>query len=496
MKRYICKEKFKDGRVRIKVVDKDGRRRIGVKHIGVAHNEKEIDTLLILAREEMRDPNQLELKLFDDKEGVEQRIIQKRAYSKYLFESLGEIYDGLKFNEIKDETFKQMTIARIIEPASKLDTIRILKKLGLEVATNTGIHRSLRRAIEKDYRRIISNRCCERTTINKKTLLLYDVTTLYFEIDREDEYRKSGYSKERRLEPQIIIGLLVDKNGFPLALYSFEGNKAETKTIIPVLNEFKKEHKIDDITVIADAGMLSAQNLDLIEEKGFKFVVGSRIAKMPYGIENNCKKDGMKLKDGETFEENQEFKREGKDIKTARRVIYQYKQKRADLDNRNIDKQIRKSEQQLKNNAQIKRAKFLKIVKSKKEIDYKAIREARLKAGIKGYVTNLSCEAQQVIDGYHNLFQVERSFRMSKTDLCARPIFHQKRDSIEAHLTICFAALAICRYIQDKTKISIKRFVQRLELLQTGIIKIGNNEYIAEPEIDFDTQQMINLLKF
>jgi hypothetical protein len=113
-------------------------------------------------------------------------------------------------------------------------------------------------------------------------LLLYDVTTLHFEISKEDEYRKSGFSKERRLEPQIIIGLLVDKKGFPLSINSFEGNKAETKTIIQVLKRFKEENKIKGITEVADAGMLSANNLELLEDEGYKFIVGSRISKIPY----------------------------------------------------------------------------------------------------------------------------------------------------------------------------------------------------------------------
>jgi len=98
--------------------------------------------------------------------------------------------------------------------------------------------------------------------------VLYDVTTLYFEVQQEDDYRKPGMSKERRLEPQIIVGLLVDQNGFPLELQSFEGNKAETKTILPVVESFKQRHGLVGITVVADAGMLSADNLQALAEPG------------------------------------------------------------------------------------------------------------------------------------------------------------------------------------------------------------------------------------
>lgn len=96
---------------------------------------------------------------------------------------------------------------------------------------------------------------------------------MYFEIQKEDDYRKPGLSKERRLEPQIVIGLLVNQHGFPLGLQSFEGNKAETKTIIPVIEEFCRAHKVESITVVADAGMLSAGNLGALENAGHNILL-------------------------------------------------------------------------------------------------------------------------------------------------------------------------------------------------------------------------------
>ncbi|MDR2191683.1 MAG: IS1634 family transposase, partial [Endomicrobium sp.] len=152
-----------------------------------------------------------------------------------------------------------------------------------------------------------------------------------------------------------------------------------------------------------------------------------------------------------------------------------------ELDLRNIGKQVRKAQVQIENGIYQKKAKFLKLTIEKKEIDEEKVKAARLKAGIKGYVTNLECDGQIVINGYHNLFKVEKSFRMTKSDLKARPIFHQTRDSIEAHLTGCFAALAICRYIQERTNISIKRFVCKLEVLRTAIIEIAGQEHVANP---------------
>ena len=492
MSRYVHKYKMKNGNTAVRIMKKSGRELVGEEHIGVAHNEEELNMYLILAREKLKDEGQGELKLFGEEKKTE--IRQVRAYSKYLFDVIGGIYERLKFKEVRDEVFKEITIARIIEPSSKLESINVLTKLGLKAPTDRQIHCSLKRVVERNYREKVAKKCCEFVGIDETTLLLYDVTSLHFEISKEDEYRKSGFSKERRLEPQIIVGLLVDKKGFPLSINSFEGNKAETKTIIPVLKRFKEENAVKEITVVADAGMLSASNLEQIEDEGYKFIVGSRISKVPYEIEEYRRKANEELEDNQTFEGLQKINKNAKE----RRVVYQYRQKRADKDLRVINDQIKKALLEIKYNKFSKKRKFIKITKMKKEIDEEKIKEARLKAGIKGYVTNLDCkecDAKIVIDAYHNLFEVEKSFRMTKSDLQARPVFHQTRDSIEAHLTVCFAALAISRYIQDKTKISIKKFVQRLKELRTGIVQIGDKQYTAEPVIDSDTERIVKLLQ-
>jgi hypothetical protein len=488
MSRYIHKYKMKNGNTAIRIMVKRGRSLIGVEHIGVAHNEEELKMFLILAGEKLKDKRQGELKLFNEEKHI--GIKQVRAYSKYLFDVLSGIFDRLNFKEIKDEVFKRLTIARIIEPTSKVDSIRVLTGLGIKAPTEKEIRCSLGRMIKNGYRERVSKKCCEYVGINEATLLLYDVTTLHFEICKEDEYRKSGFSKERRLEPQITVGLLVDKKGFPLSINSFEGNKAETKTIIPVLKKFKEENNIKEITIVADAGMLSANNLEILEEEGYKFIVGSRISKVPYEIEEYRRKEEEELRDNQIFESLQRMNKNSKE----RRVVYQYRQKRAEKDLRTINEQIKKAQTEIKHNKFSRNRKFVKITEIKKELDEELIKEARLKAGIKGYVTNLTCEGQIVIEAYHNLFEVEKSFRMTKSDLAARPIFHQSRDSIEAHLTVCFASLAICRYIQDKTKISIKKFVQRLKELRTGIVQIGDKQYTAEPVIDSDTERIVKLL--
>lgn len=143
---------------------------------------------------------------------------------------------------------------------------------------------------------------------------------------------------------------------------------------------------------------------------------------------------------------------------------------------------------------EFKRNRFLKVSGSKKELNHDLIAASRLKVGIKGYVTDLDIEAQEVIDAYHQLFQVERSFRMSKSDLKARPIFHHKRDSIEARLTVVFAALAISRTIQAQTGISIKKFINTLEPLRTGVLHIAGKRKVVQPRIPPSAQMIIDAL--
>ena len=131
----------------------------------------------------------------------------------------------------------------------------------------------------------------------------------------------------------------------------------------------------------------------------------------------------------------------------------------------------------------VKRNRFVTLKSETKTINEELINKAYALAGIKGYVTNLNIPPQEVINAYHELFNVEKSFRMAKSDLKARPIFHRKRDAIEAHLTIVFACLAIIQRIEKATGLSIKKFIKILKPIRSGIIVINGTEYPAKPEI-------------
>lgn len=464
---YIRKVKTKSGATAVQIAHKVYGQITKLEHIGSAHNPEQLKTLLSLAKKRLQGNQMI---LFPDQEN-KLEIKLRKSCSNFLYQTLNRQYQELGLSTLNDLDFANLCIARIVEPTSKLESLAVLADLGIGDLSKDRLYRCLQNAGKKDYRKTISQLCFDHVAGQNLNLVLYDVTTLYFEVQEEDEYRKPGLSKERRLEPQIVIGLLVDQTGFPLSLQSFTGNTAETKTILPILEEFKKNHQLEKVTVVADAGMLSQTNLESLVASGYYFVVGSRLTKIPYDITN--------LSNQPKLTDNQVIVTQKGDYK----IVYQYKEKRAKLDRRNIDLQIAKAEKMVSGDVPIKRNKFVTLKSEAKTLNRGLIDKAYALAGIKGYVTNLNVPPQEIINAYHQLFNVEKSFRMAKSDLKARPIFHRKREAIEAHLTVVFAALAISRRIEKQTGLSIKKFVKTLRPLRSGTIIINGTEYHAEPEI-------------
>lgn len=476
---FIRKVKTGSGATAVQIVRKSYGRIISIKHLGSAHTDKELSILLSLAKDRLRAGQQT---LFPAQKTA-LKVEIKQTFSSLLFKVLKEQYDRLGFVGLKDEYFAYLSIARIVEPTSKLDSLRVLSDLGIEDLSKDRLYRCLSRVIEKDYRSTISRLCFNHATGYGLDLVLYDVTSLYFEAQEEDDYRRSGLSKERRLEPQIIIGLLVDQSGFPLGLHSFEGNIAETKTILPVMEAFRNEHGLDSITVVADAAMLSLKNLEALTLAGYHYIVGSRINKVPYDI--------AKYREKQPLTDNQIVITQKDNYK----IVYQYREKRANLDIRNIEKQLLKAKKIVDGKAPVKRNRFLTLKTQGKKLNQAMIDKAYSLAGIKGYVTDLDLPPQKIINAYHQLFEVEKSFRMVKSDLKTRPIFHHKREAIEAHLTIVLAGLAVSRQIERLTGVSIKRFVRNLRPIRSGIVNLNDEEYIAEAKIPKDIHKLLRKLQ-
>ncbi|MER8027006.1 IS1634 family transposase [Glutamicibacter protophormiae] len=506
-------------------MEKNGRTVAGIEHLGSANTDQDLAVLLAAAKERLL-PGQDTLDFAVEQEPVamgkipdwttqelpaetrsagrprsapvdaEAKVIASPATE--LWEILDAAYARLGLNILEDAAFKAMVLARLIEPASKADTIRVLKHIDAPHSSLRALFRSLGTCIEKDYRNQLAKAMVayRSATVGLASLVMYDVTTLHFEAKDEDKLRKVGMSKERRVDPQIQVGLLVDPAGFPLELHLFEGNKAETTTIIPVLEAFQERHGITDLVVVADAGMLSANNLNAIEDAGFKFIVGSRLTKAPYDLQEHFDTKGNRFTNGQVLESTRVIGT-GKNGR-ERRVVYQWSAKRFTRDNRNINLMERKALAVAEGKSPLKKVRFLKVTGAEKELDEKVIERARMLAGLKGYVTNLPVEsvpAAQVIGAYHDLWQVEASFRMTKSDLRARPIFHREKDSIDAHLTVVFAALAIGRHLQELTGLPLKRLITDLQAVRSAKVLVNGQVVTFAAQIPEGLEEFLSRLR-
>lgn len=465
-----------------------------IEHIGSAHDEAGVEALKAAARARLV-AGQGELDLGLDAEqvaasgGAALRIVGTRMA--HLWEALGRAYEAIGMHEATggDQVFRDLVLARIVEPTSKLDSARVLEEVGYPGASYATLKRRLPRFATESWREALSAACAAHAALGPASLLLYDVSTLHFEIDAGDGFREPGYSKERRLDPQITIGLLTDAAGFPLLVRAFEGNKAEKATIVPVLTEFVTAHQVNDVVVVADAGMISAANQRDIEQAGLSFVLGTVIADVPYVVKEwRRAHPEEEIPDGHVFVQpwpasTLERERGVRD----RTIYYQYRADRARRSLRGIDAQVAKAESAVAGKTPVKRNRFVKLAGAEKSVNRELEAKVRALAGIKGYTTNIANPTPQfVIGAYAGLWNIERSFRMSKHDLQARPIYHHKRESIEAHLSVVFAALAVTRYVEAATGWSIKRFVQTARRYRSVQIRAGQHLLTAEDALPDD----------
>jgi transposase len=280
-------------------------------------------------------------------------------------------------------------------------------------------------------------------------------------------------------------------------VHAFEGNMAETKTMLPVIEAFMAAHQLPDVTVVADAGMVSEANQKEIEAAGLSYILGARIPFVPYAV-TQWRRDhpGEAIPDGHVFTQPRPGGLTGKHRDQV--VYYQYKADRARRTLRGIDEQIAKAEKAVAGQVPVKRNRFIRIDGGATTVNRELEAKARDLAGIKGYVTNLQAcpdgtpvTAEFVIGAYHQLFQIEKAFRMSKSDLQARPVYHRKRDSIEAHLTVVFAALAVSRWIETRTGWSIRRFVKTARRYRAIQIQASSQTVTAADPVPDDLRDAL-----
>jgi hypothetical protein len=477
--------KTASGATAVQVVWSKRGRKLDLEHVGSAHDEVQLAALLQEAQRRMhKGQDELDFGLGEARPAGF-RIVS--SGSDRLWVALCSAWRRIGFTGVlpgREKVFEMLALARVVEPTSKRAARRVLRELGVAPPAYSAISACLGRCYRLGYRSLVERALAEHARVGQLSVCLYDVTTLYWETDTPDGLRKPGFSKERRLEPQVVVGLLTGPDGFPLMVREFEGNKAETKTIVPVLDEFAAANPNAQVTVIADAGMLSEANLAALEDAGYKFIVGGRVGAGPPAVVElwRIEHPGQMLADGQVF--SQTF--HGTKAKPWQWVEwFQYRQARARRDIKGIDKSVSKAAKMALGDTAVKRNRFLTDDGTGQwRVNTDLVAKAQARAGIRSYKTNLTdASAKEIIDAYHQLWHVEHAFRMTKSDLRARPAYHHDAERIHAHLTIVLAALAVAKHIEHTTNMSIKSFIHELKPIRHVQIDIGGTIIEADDDL-------------
>jgi transposase len=444
-----------------------------VKTIGSSKNGFEVEELLRLGREQLKALQQgIELPFYQD---LEQQFVEDfksgiqrlRLVGPELL--LGKIFDDIGFNDIKDDLFRHLVITRLVYPVSKLKTVDYLARYkGVQLSVYS-IYRYLDKLQKQQAEQVkdISLKHTLQLAGKKMSIVFYDVTTLYFETKDEDDFKKMGFSKDgKHQQPQIVLGLLVSQDGYPLDYDVFEGGQYEGDTLLPVVGHFAAKHQPQQLIVVADAGMLSQKNMAALAEKKYQYILGARIKNESKAIIQQIL--ALELKDEQSVVIDRE---------DGSRLIVGYKKARAMNDYRNRQRGLEKLKRKIKEGNLTKQHinnkgynKYLKIEGSAKiSIDRKKFDDDNKWDGLKGYQTNTSLSKEEVIRQYHQLWVVERTFRISKHDLQIRPVYHQLKRRIEAHICIAFAACKVYKELerQLKEKRTGKSAEQVIDILKT-----------------------------
>lgn len=451
---FVRKKKNNSGLVSIQVLEKQNGKSVLIKTIGSSNQPDEIDKLFQQGKLFIQQYAGQHIIQFEN----EQEVLERYFNSIQSFNLvgpellLGHIFDQIGFDKIPDKLFRNLVITRLIYPVSKLKTVDYLFKYKNEIIDVESIYRYLDKLYNKQKELVqeISYRHTLQVLKAEISVVFYDVTTLYFESTTGDELRKTGFSKDgKHQHPQIVLGLLVSIGGYPLAYEIFEGNKFEGHTMLKVVDAFKKRFKLQELIVIADAGLLSKDNIKQLEIGGYKYILGGRIKNESLKIQDQILAN--KPQDGQCI-----CLQKSADIK----LIVSFSSSRSKRDAFNRKRGLEKLQKQI-NTGKLTKAhinnrgynKYLKMIGDVKiSIDEEKYNSDSVWDGLKGYVTNTNLSKEDVIENYNQLWQIEKAFRISKHDLQIRPIFHRLPQRIEAHVCIAFCAYKVYKELERQLK--------------------------------------------
>lgn len=449
---FIRKNKNRSGTFSIQIVQKHNRSNRVIKTVGIAQTRREEELLLLLAKTEMERLQGLQSLFIEHDDLVVENFVNGIANDHLQIVGseliLGKIYDKIGYpTDGSCNYFRNLVLCRMVYPGSKLKTVDYFRQhLNINVSVYSvyrfldELNINLKPTIEQ-----ISFEYSKSLLGGKIGVVFYDMTTLYFEASEQDDYRIPGFNKDgKHQQPQIMIGLLVSGHGYPIGYQIFEGNTSETKTLIPVLESFQNKFGIDKPIIVADAALLSQKNIEALESKGYEYILGGRLKNETEEIKEKVIR--LSIEEGNPKEL----------ITKNGRLIVSYSPQRAFVDKKNREKGLKRLEKKVAggklNKEHINNRGYNKYLTLTGEvsitIDYEKYKADGIWDGLKGYVTNTKLTCNEVIENYSQLWNIEKAFRISKTDLRIRPVFHRLRKRVEAHICVCFAAYSVYKELE------------------------------------------------
>ena len=465
-----------------------------IRHVGIALNDDEVKDLIMLAEKikfNLEQERQPVLPLFDPEDILKERtkareakkredkpinvnlkeLKEEQRINEGIVDVFGTLYDEISFDKIftgknsksRNATLKSCVMARLANPSSKTRSTELVEN---DFAIKLPIDRIFRMMdqLEKIGDKVKS--FVRDATLGilgeKVNVLLYDVTTLYFESFTEDELREFGFSKDCKFkEVQVVMVLIATTKGLPITYELFPGSTTEVKTLLPVITNMKEKYNVSDVEFVADRGLFSGGNLDILEDEGIEYVVAAKLKNMSKKVKDDILT--VKPTDLDTFNSKEiEYK--------GRRLIVNYSPKRAAKDKKDRERLLERLEKitdktgkvevknLVRNSGTKKYLKFNKENKSIAEINKFKIGLEERWDGIHGVVTNSKkITINEAFEKYSNLWLIEESFRINKHDLKLRPIFHRTKERIEAHLLICFLAYALARQMMYRVELQYEK---------------------------------------
>lgn len=486
---YIRKKKNPSGVISVQVIDKSKGKYQVVRTIGSSIDPDTIDELYKEASKWISNYRG-ELDIFQQSS----RAQEEKQVTEYLLSNienilingtqliLDKVFNITGFDAIEDTILRQLVVARLSQPMSKSATVDYLKSYFDEDVQLYKIYRYLDKLYNNQQEKIqqISVEHTRKILGGKIGLMFYDVTTLYFESDFGDELRENGFSKDgKHSQPQVVLGLLVSRDGYPLSYSLFNGSQYEGRTMLPIVEDFVQRFKLQDFVVVADSGLMSKSNLSLLQSGGYKYIVGARI-----------KNETEELK--RSILSLQKHDNEFNVLKKGDyRLIVGYSTNRAKKDKYNREKGVKRLQKAYKTGNITKENinkrgynKFLEISNNVKVvINQEKVNEDEKWDGLKGYLTNTSLSAKEVYEQYNGLWVVEKAFRITKGTLEIRPMFHFTPRRIEAHVCICFVAYKVYKELDrilknNNIQLSVDKVLNIAKTITTIKIKLPISESI------------------